>query len=49
MRNYFNFSVNKLLSSITDPILPFAKHFHPDRLIPAGCGLIPAVVDGNRC
>ena len=49
MRNYFNFSMNKLLSSITDPILPFAKRFHPDGLIPAGCGLTPgAEPDGQR-
>ena len=49
MRNYFNFSTNKLLSPVTDPILPFAKRFHSDGLIPAGSGPTPgAEPDGQR-
>ena len=48
MRNYFNFSTNKLLSSITDPILPFAKRFHPGGLIPAGSGLTPGAEPDKR-
>ena len=48
VRHYFNFSMNKLLSSITDPILPFAKRFHSDGLIPAGHGLTPGAEPDER-
>ena len=47
-RYYFKFSMNKLPSPVTDPILPFAKRFHPDGLIPAGRGLTPGAEPDER-